>query len=146
MPHRRSSKLTTLIFERIDQRNDIGIDAVLTLARTGQNADLYVNLQIKGGKSFKRKTHIEELYSRHRGYAPFNVVEWERWYWLKPWRACEGHHIIDMNLRLKRIWSNARPTYVIIQDPGVSGLVGCQCPMPAIRVALLNRQLSAYRL
>ena len=39
-----------LMVEKIDQENDIGIDAALTLARSGPDAGLSVNLQIKGGR------------------------------------------------------------------------------------------------
>jgi hypothetical protein len=44
-----------LIFQEIDLRNDIGKDAVLDLARSGDDAGLTVALQIKGGQKYKRK-------------------------------------------------------------------------------------------
>ena len=44
-----------LIFQEIDLRNDIGKDAVLDLARSGDDAGLTVALQIKGGRKYKRK-------------------------------------------------------------------------------------------
>src|ERR1022692_751101 len=106
-----------LIFNRIDQRNDIGIDATLTLARSGRDAGLQVNLQIKGGRSYKRATHIKEFYERYRGYLPFQAIDWQLWYEVNPRQGFDGHHIVDMDKRLKRIWSNSRPTYVIVQDP-----------------------------
>lgn len=43
------------IFQEIDLRNDIGKDAVLDLARSGDDAGLTVALQIKGGRKYKRK-------------------------------------------------------------------------------------------
>jgi hypothetical protein len=106
-----------LIFNRVDQRNDIGIDATLTLARSGPNAGLQINLQIKGGRSYKRATHIREFYERYRGYAPFHAIDWKLWYQINPRQGFEDHHIVDVNERLKRIWTNARPMYVVVQDP-----------------------------
>ncbi len=44
-----------LIFQEIDLRNDIGKDAILDLARTGDDAGLAIALQIKGGQKYKRK-------------------------------------------------------------------------------------------
>jgi hypothetical protein len=44
-----------LIFQEIELRNDIGKDAVLDLARSGDDAGLTVALQIKGGRKYKRK-------------------------------------------------------------------------------------------
>jgi hypothetical protein len=56
-----------LIFQEIDLRNDIGKDAILDLARSGDNAGLAVALQIKGGKKYKRKTgHSIPITSRLR--------------------------------------------------------------------------------
>lgn len=104
-----------LIFERVDQRNDIGIDAILTLARRGRYAGRSVNLQIKGGSKYKRKTHVDEFYSRYRGQASFRSVDW-RLQAESP-RGYEGHHIVDADERLRKIWRNSRPIYVIVQDP-----------------------------
>ena len=44
-----------LIFQEIDLRNDIGKDAILDLARSGDDAGLAIALQIKGGQKYKRK-------------------------------------------------------------------------------------------
>jgi hypothetical protein len=44
-----------LIFQKIDLDNDIGKDAVLDLAESGDDAGLMVALQIKGGRKYKRK-------------------------------------------------------------------------------------------
>lgn len=44
-----------LIFQEIDLWNDIGKDAVLDLARSGDDAGLTVALQIKGGRKYKKK-------------------------------------------------------------------------------------------
>jgi Domain of unknown function (DUF4365) len=38
-----------MIFEKIDLESDIGIDAILTFARRGQDAGRFVNVQVKGG-------------------------------------------------------------------------------------------------
>jgi Domain of unknown function (DUF4365) len=103
-----------LIFEEVDLRNDIGVDAILTLARSGLNAGLSIRLQIKGGRKYKRQRHIEE---RHRfmGYASFRSSDWNLA--LTPSRGFEGHHVIDIDTRLRDIWRNSRPMYVIVQDP-----------------------------
>jgi hypothetical protein len=44
-----------LLFQEIDLWNDIGKDAVLDLARSGDDAGLTVALQIKGGRKYKKK-------------------------------------------------------------------------------------------
>lgn len=104
-----------LIFDRIDQQNDIGIDATLTLARRGRYAGRRVNLQIKGGSKYKRKTHVDEFYSRYRGQASFRSADWRLQ--MEAARGYEGHHIVDVDARLRRIWRNSRPIYIIVQDP-----------------------------
>lgn len=105
-----------LIFEEVNQRNDIGVDAVLTLARSGPDAGLSVRLQIKGGAKYRRRLHVEERYSR-MGIASFRGADWRLWDRLEPARGFEGHHVIDMDSRLRDIWRNSRPIYVIVQDP-----------------------------
>jgi len=56
-----------LIFQKIDLDNDIGKDAVLDLARSGDDAGLMVALQIKGGRKYKRKNgHSIEIDDRLR--------------------------------------------------------------------------------
>jgi hypothetical protein len=42
-----------LLFEEVNQRNDIGVDAVVTLARPVRDSGLSVKLQIKGGEKYK---------------------------------------------------------------------------------------------
>ena len=106
-----------MILEKIDQENDIGIDAILTFVRTGPDAGRYVNLQIKGGRKYKRQTHVDDLYREQRGMASFRSADWRLWKEIEPPRGYEGHHIIDVDGRLQAIWRNARPTYAIIQDP-----------------------------
>jgi hypothetical protein len=64
-----------LIFQAVNQENDIGVDAVLTLARTGPHAGLSVKLQIKGGRAYKRHLHLEER-QRRLGYASFRDSDW----------------------------------------------------------------------
>lgn len=103
-----------LIFEEINQRNDIGVDAVLTLARSGVDAGLSVRLQVKGGEKYKRKLHVDERYSR-RGMASFRGSDWQ--IRLKPALGFEGYHVIDMDSRLRTVWRNSRPIYVIVHDP-----------------------------
>jgi hypothetical protein len=104
------------LFEEIDQRNDIGIDAILTLARSGPDAGLSVNLQIKGGRKYKRQLHVDERYNR-RGMANYRRADWKLWADISPPRGFEGHHVIDMDERLRAIWRNCRPIYVIVHDP-----------------------------
>ena len=72
-----------LIFQEIDLRNDIGKDAVLDLARSGDDAGLTVALQIKGGRKYKRK----------------------------------NGHSIPIDDRLRKIWRNSIPIFVIVLDP-----------------------------
>lgn len=105
-----------LMVEKIDQENDIGIDAVLTLARSGRDAGLSVNLQIKGGEKYKRKLHVDERYSR-RGMANFRRSDWTLWAEINPPRGFEGYHVVDMDERLRAVWRNSRPIYVIVHDP-----------------------------
>jgi hypothetical protein len=103
-----------LIFQTVNQENDIGVDAILTLARTGPYAGLSVRMQIKGGRAYKRRLHVEERQKR-LGYASFRDSDWG--IKLAPARDFEGHHVVDMNERLRDIWRNSRPIYVIVQDP-----------------------------
>jgi hypothetical protein len=103
-----------LLFERIDRRD--GINAVLTLANSGPDAGLSVNLKINGGKEYKRKRHVDERYKR-RGQASFREADPKLWKEITPPRGFEGHHVIDMNLHLRNVWRNNRPIYVITQDP-----------------------------
>jgi hypothetical protein len=105
-----------LIFNKIDQEDDIGIDATLVLARTGPDAGLPVGLQIKGGRKYKRNLHVDEWY-RRRGHASFRSGDWKLWKEITPPRGFEGHHVVDIDLRLRTIWRNARPVYVIVHDP-----------------------------
>ena len=106
-----------MIFEKIDLESDIGIDAILTFARRGADAGRFVNVQVKGGKTYKRATRIEEFYRKYRGMASPRIGDWKLWEEIQPPRGYEGHHIVDVDARLKTIWQNARPTYVIVQDP-----------------------------
>ena len=103
-----------MMVEKIDQENDIGIDAILTLARSGRDAGLSVNLQIKGGRKYKRKLHVDER-CRRRGYGSFRSGDWRLQ--VKPALGFEGHHVIDMDSRLRAVWRNSRPIYVIVHDP-----------------------------
>jgi len=105
-----------MIFEKIDQEDDIGIDARLTFARRGPDAGRFVNVQVKGGRSYKRATHVDVLYKR-RGMASLRGVDPMLWPWNQPVRGYEGHHWVDVDARLETVWRNARPTYVIVQDP-----------------------------
>jgi hypothetical protein len=105
-----------LIFEEVDLRNDIGIDAHLTLARTGSDAGLSVRLQIKGGERYKRQLHVDERY-RRIGQASYRAADWQLWREITPPRGHEGHHVVDIDVRLRAIWRNSRPIYVIIYDP-----------------------------
>jgi hypothetical protein len=105
-----------LIFEEVNQRNDIGVDATLTLSRSGPDAGLSVGLQIKGGEKYKRKLHVDDRL-RRRGIASFRSTDWQLWDEVEPTRGFEGHHVIDMDVRLRGIWRNSRPIYVIVQDP-----------------------------
>ncbi len=106
-----------MIFNKIELENDIGIDAILTFTRRGPEAGRYVNVQVKGGKAYKRATHIDEFYIKHRGMASLRGTDWRLRPEVRSPRGYEGHHIVDVDERLKTIWSNARPTYVIVQDP-----------------------------
>jgi hypothetical protein len=105
-----------MILQKIEQENDIGIDAILVFTRRGPDAGRYINLQIKGGRSYKRKTHVDDLYAKRKGMTSLRSVDWRLWGNVYPSRGSEGHHIIHVNERLKTIWSNARPTYAIVQD------------------------------
>jgi Domain of unknown function (DUF4365) len=105
-----------LIFNKIDLEDDIGIDATLVLARTGPDAGLPVGLQIKGGRKYKRNLHVDEWY-RRRGQASFRSGDWQLWKEITPPRGFEGHHVVDIDLRLRTIWRNSRPVYVIVHDP-----------------------------
>ena len=104
------------LFERIDQRNDIGIDAILTLAQFGPDAGLSVSLQIKGGNEYKRKLHVDERY-RRKGQASYRSTDWQLSPDVTPPRGFEGHHVIDINSRLRDVWRNSRAIYVLVQDP-----------------------------
>lgn len=90
-----------MILEKIDQESDIGIDAILTLFRRGRDAGRYVNLQIKGGQTYKRKAHVDDLYSKRRGMVSLRSADWKLWKEVQPSRGYEGHHIIDVDERLK---------------------------------------------
>jgi hypothetical protein len=105
-----------MIFEKIDLENDIGIDARLTFRRRGPDAGRFVNVQVKGGRSYKRATHVDKLYQR-RGMASLRGVDPKLWPWYQPARGYEGHHWIDVDARLATVWRNARPTYVVVHDP-----------------------------
>jgi Domain of unknown function (DUF4365) len=105
-----------LIFNKIDQEDDIGIDATLTLARTGPDAGLAVGLQIKGGRKYKRNLHVDEWY-RRRGQASFRSGDWQLWREITPPRGFEGHHVVDIDLRLRAIWRNSRLIYIVVHDP-----------------------------
>jgi hypothetical protein len=105
-----------LMVEKIDQENDIGIDAILTLARSGADAGLNVNLQIKGGRKYKRKLHIDERF-RRIGYVSHRQVDWQLSADVTPPRGFEGHHVVDMDSRLRIVWRNSRPIYAIVHDP-----------------------------
>lgn len=108
-----------LLLEEIDQRN--GVNAVLTLASSGPDAGLSVNLKINGGREYKRKRHVDERY-RRRGQASFRSSDPRLWKEIIPPRGFEGHHVIDMDSRLRDVWRNSRPIYVIVQDPDDSEL------------------------
>lgn len=103
-----------LIFQQVNVENDIGVDAALTLARTGPNAGLAARLQIKGGRTYKRSLHVDER-QRRLGYASFRSTDWR--INLTSALGFEGHHVIDMNERLRDIWRNSRPIYAIVHDP-----------------------------
>jgi hypothetical protein len=105
-----------LMVQKIAQENDIGVDAILTLARSGPDAGLNVGLQIKGGEEYKRKLHVDERY-RRRGQASDRSSDWKLWKEITPPRGFEGHHVIDITSRLRDIWRNSRPIYAIVQDP-----------------------------
>ena len=105
-----------LMVEKIDQENDIGIDAILTLARSGRDAGLSVNLQIKGGRKYKRKLHVDDRYGR-MGWASYRKTDWQLWTDVTPPRGFEGHHVVDIDSRLRVVWRNSRPIYVIVHDP-----------------------------
>jgi hypothetical protein len=49
--------------------------------------------------------------------ASLRSTDWRLWKDIEPSRGYEGHHIVDVDVRLKTVWHNARPTYVIVQDP-----------------------------
>jgi hypothetical protein len=104
------------LFERIDQRNDIGIDAILTLAQFGPDAGLSVSLQIKGGEEYKRKLHVDGRY-RRKGQTSYRSSDWRLSPDVTPPRGFEGHHVIDINSRLRDVWRNSRAIYVLVQDP-----------------------------
>jgi Domain of unknown function (DUF4365) len=103
-----------LLFEEVDQRNDNGVDAFLTLARPTHDSGLSVKLQIKGGEKYERKLHVDERHNR-RGISHFDKSDWELQ--REPARGFEGHHVIDMDSRLRTVWRNSRPIYVIVHDP-----------------------------
>lgn len=104
-----------MIFDKIDQENDIGIDAILRVRR-GPDAGLFVNVQVKGGDKYKRASHIDQIYSK-RGMASLRSGDWMLWPAVEAPRGYEGHHWVDVDTRLKTVWHNARPTYVLVQDP-----------------------------
>jgi hypothetical protein len=106
-----------MIFEKVDLESDIGIDALLTFSRRGPDIGRFINVQIKGGKKYKRATHIDEFYRRYRGMASLRSTDWHLWSDVHPSVGYEGHHIVDVDARLRAIWHNARPTYVVVQDP-----------------------------
>jgi Domain of unknown function (DUF4365) len=86
-----------MIFEKIDLESDIGIDAILTFARRGPDAGRFVNVQVKGGKTYKRATHIDEFYSKYRGMASLRSTDWRLWKEIEPPRGYERHHIVDVD-------------------------------------------------
>jgi hypothetical protein len=46
----------------------------------------------------------------------YTVRIWRLWKDIEPSRGYKGHHIVDVDVRPKTVWHNARPTYVIVQD------------------------------
>lgn len=104
-----------LVFTKIDGEDDIGFDGTLNLARTGSDAGLTVNLQIKGGRKYKRRIHVDDWYQR-RGQASFRSADWQLWDIMTAPRGFEGHHVTDMDVRLRNIWRNGRPAYVFVHD------------------------------
>jgi len=71
-----------LIFQEIDLWNDIGKDAVLDLARSGDDAGLTVALQIKGGRKYKKKNgHSIPIDDRLRKVSRFSSLFLTRTIW-----------------------------------------------------------------
>ena len=96
-----------MIFQEVQQQNDNGKDAVLGLAWSGADAGLMVWLQIKGGRKYKlrgpnRLRDMDYRFNGEFGYRPVGE---------------EGRHIIPINARLRRIWSDSRPIFILVQDP-----------------------------
>jgi hypothetical protein len=97
-----------MIFTEVHQRSDNGKDAVLGLAWSGPDAGLIVWLQIKGGGEFKLKGKPNRLrdmdyrFNHEFGYRPVGE---------------EGRHVIPIDNRLRRIWSDSRPIFVLVHDP-----------------------------
>jgi hypothetical protein len=97
-----------MIFQEIHQRDDNGKDAILGLAWTGADAGLIVWLQIKGGQECKLKGKPNRLrdmdyqFNHEFGYRPVGE---------------EGRHVIPIDNRLRRIWSDSRPIFVLVHDP-----------------------------
>jgi hypothetical protein len=98
-----------MIFQEVHQQNDNGKDAFLGLAWFGPDAGLIVWLQIKGGKKYKRSRKVNRLRNMDIRYNPeFGIAT--------PVGA-EGRHIVGINRRWRRIWSDSRPMFIIVQDP-----------------------------
>jgi hypothetical protein len=98
-----------LIFQEIHQRGtDSGRDAVLGLGWTGPDAGLLVWLHIQGGEEFKlrgqpnRLRDMDYRFNNEFGYRPVGE---------------EGRHVIPIDGRLRRLWSDSRPIFVLVQDP-----------------------------
>jgi hypothetical protein len=97
-----------LIFTEIHQRGDSGKDAVLGLGWSGPDAGLLVWLTVKGGEEFKLKGKPNRLrdmdyrFNHEFGYRPVGE---------------EGRHVIPIDNRLRRIWSDSRPIFVLVHDP-----------------------------
>jgi hypothetical protein len=98
-----------MIFQEVHQQNDNGKDAFLGLAWSGTDAGLIVWLQIKGGKKYKFKGKPNRLRDMDFRYNPeFGVTA--------PVGE-EGRHVIPIDCRLRPIWSDSRPIFVLVQDP-----------------------------
>ena len=97
-----------MIFTEVQQRGDSGKDAILALAWTGPDAGLMVWLQVKGGQECKLKGKPNRLrdmdyrFNHEFGYRPVGE---------------EGRHVIPIDNRLRRIWSDSRPIFVLVYDP-----------------------------
>jgi hypothetical protein len=98
-----------MIFQEVHQQNDNGKDAFLGLAWSGPDAGLIVWLQIKGGRKYKlsrKPNRLREMDYRYRQVDGFEDTV-----------ANEGRHAVPINPRLRRIWSDSRPIFVLVQDP-----------------------------